>query len=82
MGPILIHASLDIDKQGCLDHGLDPAELETGGIVGMAEIIDCVQRHPSKWFEGPYGFVLKNRQALPFVKWTADWACGAPQSTY
>jgi hypothetical protein len=36
----------------------------------MAEITDCVQKH-QKWFVGPYGFVLKNRRALPFVTWTS-----------
>ena len=69
-GPFLVHASLNIDKQACLDHRLDPADLQTGGVVGMAEIVDCVQEHKSKWFVGPYGFVLKNRRALPFIKWT------------
>ena len=69
-GPFLVHASLNIDKIGCSEHGLDPDTLQTGGIVGMAEIVDCVQADRSKWFEGPYGFVLKNRRALPFVKWT------------
>jgi hypothetical protein len=32
-GPVLIHASLKIDKQLCVDHGLDPTKLETGGVV-------------------------------------------------
>jgi hypothetical protein len=69
-GPVLIHASLKIDKQPCVDHGLDPTKLETGGVVGIAEIVDCVTTHRSRWFEGPYGFVLKNRRGLPFVRWT------------
>jgi hypothetical protein len=25
----------------------------------VAEIVDCVTTHRSRWFEGPYGFVLK-----------------------
>ena len=69
-GPVLIHASLKIDKQPCVDHRLDPTKLETGGVVGIAEIVDCVTTHRSRWFEGPYGFVLKNRRGLPFVRWT------------
>ena len=68
-GPFLVHASLKVDKKGCLAHRLDPSKLQTGGVVGIAEIVDCVQEHPSKWFVGPYGFVLKNRRPLPFVKW-------------
>jgi len=51
-----------------------PAQLwytvQTGGVVGIAEITDCVQKHQSKWFIGPYGFVLRKRRSLPFVKWT------------
>lgn len=34
---------------------------EAGGcIVGSVEIIDCVQAHPSAFFVGKFGFVLKN----------------------
>jgi len=43
-----------------------PEHLDLGGIVGQAEITDCVQRCPSAWFEGPYGFVLRNAKALAF----------------
>lgn len=68
-GPFLIQASLNVDRQACIDHGLDPAKLQTGGVVGMADIVDCVTRHRSKWFEGPYGFVLQRRRAPPFVEW-------------
>src|SRR5689334_19695899 len=29
---------------------------ETGGIVGVAEIVDCVDVSESEWFVGRYGF--------------------------
>ena len=45
-------------------------EIKGGGIVGIAEIVDCVTSHSSKWFEGPFGFILRKRRPLPFVKWT------------
>lgn len=45
----------------------DPAELEHGGIVGEVDLVDCVIRSKSAWFEGPYGFVLANPKPLPFV---------------
>lgn len=64
-GPVLIHASLHLDRQACIEHGVEPAELQTGGVVGIADIVDCVTRHRSKWFQGPYGFV----RALPFAEW-------------
>jgi ASCH domain len=68
-GQILVHASVNIDHQACWKHGLDPSKLQIGGIIGIAEITDCVEDHDSRWFEGPYGFVLRNRRPLPFVKW-------------
>jgi hypothetical protein len=40
--------------------------LPRGGIVGEVEIADCVTEHPSPWFTGPYGFVLRNAHTLPF----------------
>lgn len=35
-GPFLVHASLNIDREACRKHGIDPAKLQSGGIVGMA----------------------------------------------
>lgn len=31
-----------------------------GGIIGEVDIVDCVTKSDSPWFEGPYGFVLAN----------------------
>ena len=40
---------------------------KTGGIVGSVEIVDCVQKSRSRWFnEGGFGFVLKNARKLPY----------------
>lgn len=33
---------------------------ERGGIVGTVDIVGCVTDHPSPFFFGKYGFVLKN----------------------
>lgn len=38
-----------------------------GGIIGIAEIVDCVTESLSPWFVGPYGFVLANVRPLPFL---------------
>lgn len=43
-----------------------PCGFEYGGIVGEAEIIACVRDHPSKWFQGEWGFVITNSKPLPF----------------
>lgn len=40
---------------------------QRGGIVGSVEIVDCVTDHPSSWFFGPYGFVLRDPRPLPFI---------------
>lgn len=70
-GPFLVHASQRVDPAG-LDFlaalGLTmPTELPTGGIVGIAEIYDCVNTHSSKWFFGPWGFLLRGQRPLPYV---------------
>ena len=31
-----------------------------GAIVGEVDIVDCVTRSASPWFEGPYGYILAN----------------------
>jgi hypothetical protein len=41
-------------------------ELPRGGIVGEAEIVDCVSESDSPWFFGKFGFVLRNAKPLPF----------------
>jgi len=74
-GPVLVHASLrpsvhsltDIARQFGID--LQHVELPLGGIVGMTNIIDCVDAHPSPWFEGKFGFVLDRSHELPFMPW-------------
>ena len=76
-GRFLIHAA---KKYGAAEranaervqrhHGiLIPPDLPLGGIVGEAELVDCVKEHPSAWFKGPYAFVLRNARPLPFRAW-------------
>lgn len=40
--------------------------IERGGIVGVAEIVDCVSESNSPWFIGDYGFVLANVRPVEF----------------
>jgi ASCH domain len=68
-GPVLIHASQKVNRAACIERGLDPTELERGGVVGIAQIADCVDAHDSRWFKGPFGFVLRKRRKIPFVAW-------------
>lgn len=71
-GRFLIHAAKGMTAQE-YDNALDvvgwlpePEELLRGGIVGSAEIVDCVTVSNSPWFFGRYGFVLRNPTPLPF----------------
>lgn len=45
-----------------------------GAIIGVAELVDCVTTSKSSWFEGAYGFVLKN--VLPITPIICSGALG------
>lgn len=47
----------------------DHPQMQRGGIVGMATLVDCVVDHPSPFFVGEFGLVLENARPLPFVPW-------------
>lgn len=73
-GEFLIHASLGYDWKGHRwierETGItlpDSGTLKRGGFVGMASCVDCVTSHASRWFFGPYGFVLAEKvRSFPF----------------
>jgi hypothetical protein len=44
----------------------DILKAQCGGVVGEAEIVDCVTESDSPWFVGDYGFVMRNQKVLPF----------------
>lgn len=44
-----------------------PDNLMRGGIIGVAEIVDCVEASESPWFQGRYGFVLRNVRPVGFI---------------
>lgn len=80
-GPVLIHASQGVKSieyvrasnlihNKLLGYGipLPPIDqLQTGGIVGIATITDCVEESDSPWFFGEKGFVLADAKTLPFI---------------
>ena len=41
-------------------------DLQRGGIIGKADIIDCVSYSASPWFVGRCGFVLVNQRRTEF----------------
>lgn len=51
-----------------LDEILNSEEgFQTGGIIGRVELVDCVTESASLWFQGPFGWVLKNPETMPFL---------------
>lgn len=70
VGKLLIHAGKKMDDDGVLtiqDYFPETYDLlkqykpiPRGAILGAVEMTDCVRRHDSEWFFGPFGFVFKN----------------------
>jgi hypothetical protein len=52
-----------------------PEEFDRGGIVGTLQLDDCVTTSPSKWFEGPVGWVLSKSKRLPFIPLKGKLGC-------
>jgi hypothetical protein len=75
-GDTLIHAGLEFDSEGLqwvqrnfpALEALLPTQYELGGIVGRAQLIACTDSHPSRWFVGPWGFVMHDAKPMPLVK--------------
>jgi len=64
-GPLLIQASLKVERDEATKLGLDPDELTTGAIVGQVEVVDCIQDSKSKWASpGQWHWVLKDPRML------------------
>ena len=74
-GTLYIHASKNVDpdfllikkilaKKGIIIPSIN--KLNRGGIIGKVDLIDCITHSKSVWFEGRYGFILKNACFIPF----------------
>ena len=37
-----------------------PDALTTGAIIGVVEMVDCFEKSANKWFQGKFGFALRN----------------------
>ena len=76
-GPFCIHASRGMTRSEYED-GRDvieslgfacppPAQLQRGGIIGAARIVDVVKDHDSPWFSGPRGLVVADASPVDFI---------------
>jgi len=63
-GLMLIHAGQARDDTVIWQYGLDPDLLDYGAIIGSVELVDIVDDHPSEFFTGPRGWVLKKPRRL------------------
>jgi hypothetical protein len=64
-GPILIQASLKIERDEARKLKINPEDLPTGEIVGSVEIIDCVRDSKSRWaIPGQWHWLLRNPRVL------------------
>lgn len=53
----------------------------TGGIIGIATLVDVVKQSESPWFVGPYGLMLADARLLPFVPYRGQLGLfGVPES--
>jgi hypothetical protein len=74
-GKFLVHAAIAFSEipleeiEAQFHVKLPPREqMLRGGIIGSCELVDCVTVHRSKWFEGPFGFVLTNARPRRFER--------------
>jgi hypothetical protein len=59
-------ADRDFDVKNIAMHLTIADDLDLGGIVGQAVLVDCVASSASPWFFGPYGFMIRHAEPLPF----------------
>lgn len=54
----------------------------SGGIIGVAEVVDVVTQSEDDWFVGRYGLVIRNARLVPFIPVGAcpDFSTGASAS--
>ncbi|WP_256345846.1 ASCH domain-containing protein [Pseudomonas putida] len=50
----------------------DLDKLQHGGFVGSVELVDSLDKSDSTWYMGEKGFLLREPQALPFVRYSGQ----------
>jgi hypothetical protein len=75
-GTVAVHAAWGMTQDEYDDFvrkaaSIDPSravpafeDLARGAIVGLVDVVACVEGHESPWFTGPFGFVLANSRTL------------------
>jgi len=73
-GPLLIHAGLrmcvEVETiEQAFGVTIDRKMLHFGALIGRVDLVDVITKSDSPWFDGPYGFVLRNPRPLKPVAW-------------
>lgn len=74
-GEFYIHASKTIDKESFMELkkrrllvGIELKDLQIGGIIGQAKLIDCCKGYLSKWaIPGQNHFVVDEAKFIDFI---------------
>jgi hypothetical protein len=62
-GTFAVHAGAVVDDDPRVLK-INKMPIVRSAIIGVVDILDCVDTHRSKWFGGPIGFVLGNPRPL------------------
>ncbi|MDI6769437.1 MAG: ASCH domain-containing protein [Anaerolineales bacterium] len=76
-GPLAIYASLEVEKEACQAHGVDIAQLTTGALIGIVDLVDVIPLDEAaynarqaehlggrRFRPGLFGWVLTNPRPL------------------
>jgi hypothetical protein len=67
-GPLVIHSGARLHDCRKMPGGTPPVpeSLVFSAMLGVVDLVDVVERSRSKWFQGPFGWVLRNPR--PFCR--------------
>jgi hypothetical protein len=73
-GPLLIHASQKMciaveSIEAAFGIKIDRRLLHFGCVIGRVDLVDVIEESDSPWFDGPYGFVLRNPRPIKPRPW-------------
>ncbi len=77
-GMLAIHAGKSFDDEGYdfIKREFQDIELpskdefQMGGIVGVVDMVDCVEQSESRWFFGPFGYVFEEAVEIELIPMT------------
>lgn len=73
-GPVLIHAAKKVDYEYDLLSKVKvvPSDPAVGGVIGICQLVDVVQESDDRFFNGPFGWVLRKPKRLHFIPCTGQ----------